>query len=100
MKTIRNVIYHGMMNYEIVFYTQDGQPYVGARHMYGTIENPHGMYSVPVTKEYGNALFLALKATRTVSKKGYVYYDYEKALEVMKLGKSVQKDEHEREETD
>lgn len=100
MKTIRNVIYHGMMNYEIVFYTQDGQPYVGARHMYGTIENPHGMYSVPVTKDYGNALFLALKATRTVSKKGYVYYDYEKALEVMKLGKPVQKDEHEREETD
>ena len=100
MNTIRNVIYHGMMNYEIVFYTQEGQPYVGARHMYGTIENPHGMYSVPVTKDYGNALFLALKATRTVSKKGYVYYDYEKALEVMKLGKSVQKGEHEREETD
>ena len=81
MKTIRNVIYHGMMNYEIVFYTQEGQPYVGARHMHGTIENPHGMYSVPVTKDYGNALFLALKATKTVSKKGYVYYDYEKALE-------------------
>ena len=100
MKTIRNVIYHGMMNYEIVFYTQEGQPYVGARHMYGTIENPHGMYSVPVTKDYGNALFLALKSTKTVSKKGYVYYDYEKALEVIKLGKSVQKDEHEREDTD
>ena len=100
MKTIRNVIYHGMMNYEIVFYTQEGQPYVGIRHMYGTIENPHGMYSVPVTKDYGNALFLALKSTKTVSKKGYVYYNYEKALEVMKLGKSVQKDEHEREETD
>ena len=81
MKTIRNVIYHGMMNYEIVFYTQEGQPYVGARHMYGTIENPHGMYSVPVTKDYGNALFLALKSTKTVSKKGYVYYSYEKALE-------------------
>ena len=99
-KIIRNVIYHGMMNYEIVFYVQGEQPYVGARHMYGTIENPHGMYSVPVTKDYGNALFLALKATRTVSKKGYAYYNYEKALEVMKLGKSVQKDEHEREETE
>ena len=49
--------------------------------MYGTIENPHGMYSVPVTKDYGNVLFLALKSTKTVSKKGYVYYDYEKALE-------------------
>ena len=81
MKTIRNVIYHGMMNYEIVFYTQEGQPYVGARHMHGTIENPNSMYSVPVTKDYGNALFLALKSTKTVSKKGYVYYDYEKALE-------------------
>lgn len=100
MKTISSVIYHGMMNYEIVFYTQEGQPYVGARHMYGTIENPHGMYSVPVTKDYGNALFLALKSTKTVSKKGYVYYDYEKALEVMKLGKSLQMDEHEREDTD
>lgn len=100
MKTIRNVIYHGMMNYEIVFYVQEGQPYVGARHMYGTIENPHGMYSVPVTKDYGNALFLALKSTKTVSKKGHVYYDYDKALEVMKLGKSVQKDEHEREYTE
>ena len=51
--------------------------------MYGTIENPHGMYSVPVTKDYGNALFLALKATKIVSSKGYVYYNYEKALESM-----------------
>lgn len=83
MKTIRNVIYHGLMNYEIVFYEQDGQPYVGARHMHGTLENPHGMYSVPVTKDYGNNLYLALKATKTLSKKGYVYYNYEKALERM-----------------
>lgn len=83
MKTIRNVIYHGLMNYEIVFYEQDGQPYVGARHMYGTLENPHGMYSVPVTKDYGNNLYLALKATKTLSKKGYIYYNYEKALERM-----------------
>lgn len=84
MKIIKNVIYHGIMNYEIVFYTQETQPYVGARHMHGTLENPNGMFSVPVTKEYGNALFLALKSTRTVSKKGYVYYDYERALEVVK----------------
>lgn len=42
------------------------------------------MFSVPVTREYGNSLYLALKSTRTVSKKGNVYYNYEKALEVMK----------------
>lgn len=84
MKTIQHVIYHGMMNYEIVFYTQGDQPYVGARHMHGTIENPNGMFSVLVTKDYGNRLYLALKATKTISKKGYPYYDYEKALEAMK----------------
>ena len=84
MKTIQHVNYHGVMNYEIVFYTQGDQPYVGARHMHGTIENPNSMFSVPVTKDYGNKLYLALKATRTISKKGYLYYDYEKALEAMK----------------
>lgn len=89
MKIIRNVIYHGIMNYEIVFYTQEGQPYVGARHMHGTIENPNSMFSVPVTKKYGNALYIALKNTRTVSKSGNVYYDYEKALEVMNCEKTV-----------
>ena len=52
--------------------------------MHGTIENPNSMFSVPVTKDYGNKLYLALKATRTISKKGYLYYDYGKALEAMK----------------
>ena len=87
MKIIRNVIYHGIMNYEILFYTQEGQTYVGARHMHGTMENPHGVYAVPVTKDYGNKLYLALKATKTVSKKGYTYYNYEKALEEVNNGR-------------
>lgn len=52
--------------------------------MHVSIENPYGMFSVPVIKEYGNSLYLALKFTRTVSKKGNVYYNYEKVLEVMK----------------
>lgn len=60
--------------------------------MHVSIENPYGMFSVPVIKEYGNSLYLALKSTRTVSKKGNVYHNYEKVLEVMKnekLPKSI-----------